>query len=144
MYAGHFLFQLYHLFFSPSLHSSLLFIEDVQNISSCLLKLGCSLGFLSWLLLPFPLGPPSPYPCCGLSCLHSAFPGFLAATLPTYLHACCGNQATITLFLYFSSRVLTHNTFLMQAVVPQRISLLFLFLFNSFPAAFFSITNDRE
>lgn len=66
-------------------------------------------SILSLLLSHFPLLAPaafstwssSPLSMLWSKLLHSTFPGFLAATLPTYLHAGCGNQSTTTLFASF-------------------------------------------
>lgn len=71
-----------------------------------------------------------------------------AATLRTDLHAGCGKQAAINPFLCFSSRLLTQNTFLTQAVVPVQEGFLFLF-FNSCltllpQPTFHKSSNDRE
>lgn len=103
--------------------------------------------FLFSLLLPFPLGPPRPYPCCGLSCLHSAFPGFLAATLPTYLHAGCGNRGAITLFLCFSSRLLAQHLPHTGCSSRKDFSSFFYSCFILFQQTFFSdhkSSDDRE
>lgn len=108
------------------------------------------LSLLTLLRSHFPLLAPaafstrssSPLSMLWSKLLHSTFPGFLAATLPAYLHAGCGNQSTTTPFDSFrifpasTSLLLTQHTFLTWALVPGSFSLpCFSISFHFFPSS---------
>lgn len=131
---------------------SLLFVEDIQNIRSCPFSLSCSPIFLFWLQLLFPLGPPHPYPCCGLSCCtpHSQ-DSLLPLCLHTFMPAVVTDPPLPRLprsgsfLLLFSPPDPTHLPHMglgSRKLFPSGFSI----SFHYFQAAFFDYksSNDRE